>query len=331
MKTGVLLINTGSPDAPTPKAVGKYLKEFLSDPRVIDIPALWRWLLVWLIVPRRSHTSAKAYAKIWTTGSPLIAHSRAVEQKVAALLGSKYIVKIGMRYGQPSIAQALEELQTVKELIVLPLFPQYASAATGSAVEEVYKHLNQLWNIPPVKVLGAFYDNADFITAVSDNLRNAAPYDFVLFSYHGLPERHVKKSETLHCNRQLPCPSIGPQNAFCYRAQCFATTQRIAKTLQLNHYQVAFQSRLGRTPWIKPYTDKVLPELYQQGFRRLAVVCPSFVADCLETLEEVGMRLQTQWLQLGGESLKLVPCVNDHPQWIQGIVSMVLAESCDKA
>jgi ferrochelatase len=298
--------------------VRRYLKEFLNDPRVIDLPAWIRWPLVnLLVIPLRYKKSAAAYQKIWhKQGSPLLFYSLKCKEALAAALGDEYQVELGMRYGQPSIASALEKLKGASSIDVIPLFPQYSSAATGSAVEKFMQLFATQWNIPELRIKKDFYAHAGFISAyaelIKNNIQNKS-IDYILFSYHGLPERHIIKS-TLQAN-----------NDFCYRTQCLSTTDLLVKHLGLpsNQYSTSFQSRLGRTPWIKPYTDLVLPELREKGIKNLAVVCPSFVADCLETVEEIDIRAREQWLALGGSSFTFIPCLNDSPAWVDAIASMV--------
>ena len=333
--TGVLLINLGTPDSPDTGDVRRYLREFLSDPRVIDINPVGRALLLNLVIlPVRPARSGAAYRSIWTPeGSPLLVHSQHLTEKVRAALGPDYAVELGMRYGNPSIPAALHKLLAVQptKLVVLPLFPQYSSAANGSALERVQQVLNQQWNVPPVETVGAFYDDPGFIEAFAQVARHHLPPfrpDFVLFSYHGLPERHVLKSDVSgrHC-LQTPtcCDAIVEANRYCYRAHCFATTRALVNSLGLapDGHSVSFQSRLGRTPWVKPYTDLVLPELARAGKRRLAVLCPAFVADCLETVEEIGIRAREQWRSLGGEELLLVPSLNAEPAWVETVARLV--------
>jgi protoporphyrin/coproporphyrin ferrochelatase len=333
--TGVLLLNLGTPDSPRVSDVRRYLREFLSDPRVIDIPPLARKLLLeTVILPFRPARSAKAYKLVWTgDGSPLLFHSQRLTEGVRRALGPEYVVELGMRYGSPSIPSALAKLVAAQpsRIVVLPLFPQYSSAATGSAVERVYEVLGQSWNVPPATTLGAFYDDPGFISAftmVAKKQLDTFRPDFVLFSYHGLPERHVRKSDASgnHCLKRADCcDAMVPENRYCYRAQCFATTRALAFTLGLgaNNHSVSFQSRLGRTPWLHPYTDLVLPELAAAGRKRLAVMCPAFVADCLETLEEIGIRAKEQWRSLGGEDLLLVPSLNAEPAWVDTVARMI--------
>jgi ferrochelatase len=332
---GVLLLNLGTPDSPSVADVRRYLREFLSDPRVIDIGAVGRWALLNLVIlPFRPAQSARAYQKVWMTeGSPLLVHSRALTEGVRRALGPGYVVELGMRYGAPSIPAALEKLQAVQpgKIVVAPLFPQYSAAATGSAVERVFQVLGGAWNVPAVETLGAFHDDPGFLDAFAAVARrhlDGFRADHVLFSYHGLPERQVKKSDPsgAHCLASAGCcDALVEQNRYCYRAHCYATTRGLASRLELgpDRHSVSFQSRLGRTPWIRPYTDLVLPELARAGKKRLAVMCPAFVADCLETVEEIGIRAREQWRSLGGEELLLVPSLNADPLWVETVVRLV--------
>ena len=315
----------------------RYLREFLSDPRVIDIHPVGRWLLLNLIIlPFRPAKSARAYRAIWgdnETGSPLLFHSRGLAAGVQRALGEDFVVELGMRYGAPSIPSALARLTASNptKLVVVPLFPQYSAAATGSAVERVWEIVGKAWNVPAVETVPPFYDRPDFIeafVAVARRHLEAFRADFVLFSYHGLPERHMRKSDPTgqHCLASASCcDAIGAANRYCYRAHCFATTRALAAGLGLSDsgHSVSFQSRLGRTPWIHPYTDQVLPELARAGVKRLAIMCPAFVADCLETVEEIGIRAKDQWRSLGGEALSLVPSLNAEPAWVEVVARMV--------
>ncbi|MFO0578513.1 MAG: ferrochelatase [Polyangia bacterium] len=349
---GLLLVNLGTPDAPRPREVRRYLREFLSDPRVIDLPAPLRALLLHLIIlPVRPRRSAEAYAKVWTErGSPLLFHSQDLAAAVQARLGPTWRVELAMRYGSPSVPAALQALldpqslgqksrggarPAVDRLVILPLYPQYSSAATGSSLEAIFRVLSSRWVLPSVQVIEPFFDDPGFIQAFAARgrpiLESLRP-DHVLFSFHGLPERHLTKAEDCgsYCLQRADCcAEVGPQNPSCYRAQCFATARRIAHELSLSpsDYTVCFQSRLGRTPWIRPFTDLVLPELRQKGVRRVAVFCPAFVADCLETLEEIGMRARAQFLAEGGEELVLVPSLNATPEWVDAVVGLVRRQS----
>lgn len=308
---GILLLNLGTPDAPTTPAVRRYLRQFLSDPRVIDIHPILRTLLLNLIIlPFRSPRSAEAYRKIWTQeGAPLRIHTEALGREVGKRLGSEYQVEVGMRYGNPSIERALQTLlQRQIDIRILPLFPQYASSSTGSAVEELFQVLRRFWKIPSFQVLPPFFDHPGYIRSFAEVgkpvLERSKP-DHVLFSFHGLPEKHIKKGDP-------------------YKEQCFRTAELIASELKLSgNWSVSFQSRLGRTPWIKPYTDRTIIDLAQKGVKRMAVFCPAFVADCLETLEEIGIRGRELALSHGVEVFELVPSLNAHPRWIETVCEMV--------
>jgi ferrochelatase len=330
-----LLVNLGTPRSPATADVRRYLREFLSDPRVIDIPWLPRFLLVnAVIAPFRAPRSAEAYRKIWSdAGSPLAAHGRALADALAQELGSAYAVALGMRYGEPSLAGALAALAAarVERIAVVPLFPQHADSSFGSAEARVRELAPRCAPGVPIAVLPEFPVDAGFIAAIA---AIAAPRlaafrpDHVLLSYHGLPERQIRKADPTgrHCLASPGCcDALGPENARCYRAQCFATSRALAPALGFapGASSTAFQSRLGRTPWIRPFTDERLPELAAEGVKRLAVLCPSFTADCLETLEEIGMRAAEQWRELGGEALELVPCVNAHPTFVRFLAERV--------
>ncbi len=331
---GLLLINLGTPDAPRPREVRRYLREFLGDPRVIDLPAPARWLLLeGAILPFRPRRSAAQYAKIWTPeGSPLLVHGRALRDRVAERLGHGWAVALGMRYGRPSLREALRRLEErgAREVLALPLFPQYASSSTGSALEALFAEPAAA-RLSRVRAQGPFWDAPGFARAwravAAPALDDFRP-DHVLFSYHGLPERQIRAADRSgdHCLASADCcaPLRGPGH-HCYRAQCYATTDALVGALGLDpaRTSTAFQSRLGATPWIRPYTDLVLPELAARGVRRLAVACPSFVADCLETLEEIGIRAREQWRGLGGEALALVPCPNAEPAWVDAVAELV--------
>lgn len=331
MKKGILLINVGTPDNPDIKSVKRYLREFLSDPRMIDLSAMARWVLVnLLIVPFRSRKSTVAYQKVWTKhGSPLWVNTVKFRNELVKQLGNQYQVAVGMRYGKPNIQKGLSELKDCTSIQVVPLFPQYSSSATGSAIQKTLEILHKQWNMPAIQIMNEFYSHPAFIHSYAEIIKKTLvdkEVDMLLFSYHGLPERHINKSECVAaCDHINACPAISSDNAYCYRAQCYTTADLIAKELNLSPvlYRVCFQSRLGRTPWIKPYTDLLLPDLIKSGVKRIAVACPSFVSDCLETLEEVNIRLREQWLSLGGEEFVFVPCLNDDPQWVQQFAKML--------
>ena len=276
--------------------------------------------------------------------------SEKLRDAVAARLGGSFQVELAMRYGQPSIGRALSALWASRpeQIVVVPLFPQYASAATGSALARVFEVLDTLptggdrsgvtpgpRTRPEIRTVPAFYDDPGWLAAWRDVGRApiaAFAPDHVLFSFHGLPERQIRALDASgrHCFASADCcDAVGGANRACYRAQCFATARGLARSLELagTAWSVSFQSRLGRTPWIRPYTDEVLPALAADGVRRLAVLCPAFVADCLETLEEIDIRLREQWRGLGGEDMLLVPCPNAHPTWVDAVVDLVHRQS----
>jgi protoporphyrin/coproporphyrin ferrochelatase len=334
--TGVLLVNLGTPDAPEAGPVRRYLREFLSDPRVLDMHPAARWALLELVIlPRRPAESAAAYEKIWLEeGSPLLVYGEALAREVAQQLDpERHRVELAMRYGQPSIETGLDRLreQGCDRLVVVPLYPQYAASSTGSSVEEVYRLAGQRWNTPFITVVPPFYDDPRFIGAFASVTRpvleDLEP-DHVLFSFHGLPERHMIKSDEAgdHCLRsETCCDRIVSANRNCYRAQCFATARALASRLELpdDRYTISFQSRLGRAVWIRPYTDQLLVELPKRGIRKLAVVCPAFVADCLETLEEIGIRANADFRAAGGTELRLVPSLNAEPAWVDAVTAFI--------
>ncbi len=344
VKTSVLVLNVGTPDSPSPNKVRTYLKEFLSDPRVIDIPALGRWLLLNLfILPFRPKKSAHAYAKVWTAaGSPLLEYTRAFTEKLRDQLPTTHRVEFAMRYGSPSIPSTLQKLlaDAPDELILLPMYPQYSSAATGSALEKVFSLVGKAWNVPAVQVIGPFFKNPGFLDAIVATgkplIQSMAP-DHILFSYHGLPERQIQKSQNVegHCLKpnDTCCAVLSDQNSYCYRAQCFETTRQLVNRLGLEpgSYTTCFQSRLGRTPWIKPYTDIQIQALAKQGKKRILVFSPSFVADCLETLEEISIRGLASFVEAGGEQLVLVPSLNSSDAWVKTAAQLVLNSSRGKA
>lgn len=334
-RKGLLLVNLGTPEAPETGAVRRYLREFLSDPRVLDIHPVGRWFLLnFIILPFRSPKSAHAYRTIWTEqGSPLMVHSRALAAAVAERLAGQYEVELAMRYGNPSLPDAVARLRArgVADFTVLPLYPQEAPSSSGSSLSRIYEVLSEPWDVPNVRAVPAFHGHPAFLDAFAEVARPViagARADHVLFSFHGVPERHVRRTDAsgTHCLASAGCcDALTDANRHCYRAQCYATARGLAKRLGLGPegWSVSFQSRLGRTPWVRPYTDVVLPELAARGVKRLAVMCPAFVADCLETVEEVAIRGRDQFLASGGESLTLVPSLNAHPAWVEGVVRLV--------
>ena len=321
-------MNLGTPEAPTTKAVRAYLKEFLSDPLVIDAPALIRFLLLRLIIlPFRSSKSAEAYREVWTeAGSPLLVLSQAYVDLLAEQQSEDTVV-LAMRYGQPNIKQGLQALQAAgcDHMVVFALYPQYARATSLSTFRRVAEVAKQLGiPIKQIQAVPEHYDHPAFIracVAAIEEQHAAYQPDVLLMSYHGLPERQLAAPVCCEasCDRQSQaCPLIQASNAQCYRAQCFATSRALAAALQLSEaqYRVGFQSRLGKLPWIGPDSVSVLDDLYAAGHRRLAVMAPSFSVDCLETLEELGMQMQETWLEKEGTTFMLYPCINAHPTWV---------------
>ncbi len=335
MARGLLLINLGTPDSPKAGDVRRYLREFLSDPRVLDINSLGRWLLLNLVIlPRRPAESGRAYEKIWTDrGSPLRFHSQDLTAKVQERLGDEWMVELAMRYQNPSIASVLARFRDagVDDIVVFPLFPQYSSAANGSAIEKVFVEAAKQWSVPNLSFVPPFYDHPTFLhafTRVARQVLVGMDPDRVLFSFHGLPERHVRKAEAnpgTHCLKSDDCcATITHANRNCYRAQCFATARGLAQQLNLpaDSWEVAFQSRLGRDPWIRPYSDERVVEMAKNGTKKLAVLCPAFVADCLETIEEIGIRAKDDFEKNGGQELRLVPSLNAEDVWADAVVEL---------
>lgn len=326
MKRGLLLINLGTPKNTDIPSVRSYLCEFLTDKRVIDIPALFRYVLVYaFILPLRSKRSALAYQSIWTEhGSPLLFHSQNLKLEVQNAVGSDSKVALGMRYGEPSILDALNQLKDCESITVLPLYPQYSSAASGSAITEVFRIINSWDLIPSITIIRDFFQHPAYIKAQTQIIKAHFNEEaHILFSYHGIPERQITKN---NCKSICvgPCSTSKEHIQDCYRAHCYHSSRLLAKELTLSseNYSTAFQSRLGKTPWIKPYTDETLVKLSAKGIKKLIVVCPSFVVDCLETLEEIGIRAKQQWLALGGEELITIPSLNTNPLWVKAIVEI---------
>ncbi|HUQ06509.1 MAG TPA: ferrochelatase [Kofleriaceae bacterium] len=334
--TGLLLINLGTPDEPTPAAVKRYLREFLNDPRVLDMNPVGRTLLLEVVIlPRRPKLSAHAYQQIWDKerGSPLLYHGKDLVAAVAARLGSEWRVELGMRYGSPDIAGALDRLIAAEcaRIVVIPLYPQYASSSTGSSLDHLYTLAAKKNNVPPLAVVPSFFADDGFLAAAAAVARprlDALAPEHVLFSFHGLPEHHMRDGDPTggkHCLASPSCcDAVAGPSRDCYRAQCFATARALAARLALadGAWTVSFQSRLTKVPWIKPYTDEVLPELAKKGVKKIAVLCPAFVADCLETLEEIGIRAAEQWKKDGGETLELIPSLNSEPAWVDAVVKL---------
>jgi len=330
MNKGVLLVNLGSPDSPSVGDVRRYLNEFLMDGRVIDTPWLLRRFIVGMILIGRPRESAHAYGKIWTKeGSPLVVTSRHVLEKLRERVRAP--VELAMRYQKPSIESALRNLRErgVDELFLIPLFPHYAMSSYETAVVRVMKVAR--WLAPKMKVTvqPPYFDAPDYIAALAASAKDhlETGYDHLLFSFHGIPERHLKKSDPTHSHclaRPDCCEAASPVHATCYRAQCFKTAAAFVKQagVPAGKFSISFQSRLGKDPWLKPYTDFELAELPKRGVKKLQVICPAFVSDCLETLEEIGIRGRETFLQAGGEEFAQIPCLNEHPLWIAALEKM---------
>jgi ferrochelatase len=334
IKTGVLLVNLGTPDSPADRDVWNYLTEFLLDRRVIDISRLKREILVrGIIIPFRYKNSAKTYRKIWTEeGSPLYVYSQSMRDRLQERLGDDFEVELAMRYQNPSIEQALLSLQKsgASKLIVLPLFPQYASATTGSVHERVMDIVKGWWTIPEMQFVNSYPTHERMIDGFvkSGEEVEAANHDYILFSFHGVPERHITKSDCHNvCLKKGCCSVMTEKNQFCYRAQCVATATAIADKMNLSsdQWQVTFQSRLGKEPWLSPATGETIQQLAKQGKRRVAVFCPSFVCDCLETIYEIGIEYAEEFHEAGGEELTLVPGLQGREEWIDALEDLVRA------
>jgi protoporphyrin/coproporphyrin ferrochelatase len=333
-KTGVLIVNLGTPDSPSVPDVRKYLRQFLMDERVIDIPFLNRWMLINLIIaPFRAPKSAKVYKELWQPeGSPLKIYGYSVKEKLQKVLGEKYVVELAMRYQSPSIDNALAELrkQCLSEIVVIPFFPQYASASTGSVYKAVMEAVKDWEVLPEIRFVNRFLDHPKFIEGFARLGRKymaERDYDHFVFSYHGLPERQITKGDvTGHfCQFGSCCDTLDHRNQHCYRAQCFETTRLLVKALNIpeGKYTTCFQSRLGKNPWIKPYTDEVIPELTKKGVKSALAFSPAFVADCLETTIEVGEEYKEIFEKAGGQHWQLVESLNDSDIWIEALEDII--------
>ena len=330
---GVLLVNLGSPESPTAKDVKPYLDEFLMDKYVIDVPFLLRALLVrGIILRKRPEKSAAAYAKIWTKeGSPLIVISKKMHEKVQQLVDIP--VALAMRYGTMTIQKGLQELKDkgVTEVMLLPLYPQHAMASTVTILE-LAEDLRKK-HFPEMKftIVPAFYNKPDYIKALANSMKkylDTFEYDHLLFSYHGIPERHIRKTDITksHCKIDGSCcnkPS--PAHEFCYRHQCYETTRQVVELLSIpkEKYSQTFQSRLAGDKWLTPYTDVEVNKMPEKGIKKLAVVTPAFVADCLETLEEIAMEASHQFKENGGEEFLAIPCMNDGDEWCETVANWI--------
>ena len=323
---GALLINLGSPDSPDPGDVKRYLGEFLMDERVIDISKVLRTFLVkGIILNTRPKKSAKAYKKIWwEEGSPLIVLSKRLQKSVQKKISIP--VELAMRYGNPSIEEGIRNLvnQGVNEIILIPLYPQFAMATTETILvlaEEVrsQNHPNLSFTVLP-----PFYNHPDYIRVLSESIQENLKdkeWEHLLFSYHGIPERHIRKSDVTksHCKIDKSCCQTSSKaHKYCYRHQCYETTRQVAEYLELKEgtFSTSFQSRLGLDPWLRPYTDQTVAKFAKKGLKKMAIATPAFVSDCLETLEEIGMEAAEDFEEKGGEKLYVIPCINDRPDWV---------------
>lgn len=330
-RTGVLLINLGSPDAPTVPAVYRYLTEFLNDERVIDLWAIGRLILVnLLIIPLRVFASTKAYKELWTeNGSPLIYFGEKLKQEVQKGFGDDVKVHLAMRYGNPSLDKIIAEMEKehYHKVIVLPLFPQYASASSGSAIEKAMRLIRKWYVIPEVEIISQYFDNPGYIDTVVSRGKehDLKEYDHILFSYHGLPLRQLDKVyEDRQCTNHDCEKEINDENYYCYKATCFATTRLIAQKLGISEedYTVCFQSRLDKK-WLEPFADKVVIQKGKEGAKKLLVFSPAFVSDCLETTVEIGSEYQELFEEEGGEKVQLVESLNLHPKWVETLQQMI--------
>jgi ferrochelatase len=340
IKRAVLLVNLGSPDSPSVPDVRRYLREFLMDGRVLDTPWPVRFSVVnFAILPKRPAESAHAYSKIWTAdGSPLVVISRRVQTLLQQRLSIP--VELAMRYQNPSIDSAVKSLaaQGVAETFLIPLFPHYAMSSFESAVVRVQESVSQLAPGMTLHVQQPYYDDPDYIAALVASARPHLDggYDHLLFSFHGVPERHLRKADPTgrHCLASAGCCDTPSEaHRFCYRAQCLTTMRQVVKQagVPAHKYSFAFQSRLGKDPWLKPYTDFELERFAREGVQKMLVICPAFVSDCLETIEEIGMRGRDSFVQSGGQQLELIPCMNEHPRWIAALESFVTRRWPDSA
>jgi len=332
MSAGILLINLGSPDSPSVGDVRRYLREFLMDGRVIDTPWPLRTAIVYgCILPFRPKESAHAYQSVWTKeGSPLIAICRRVQAQLQERVGIP--VELAMRYQNPSIEDALGKLadQDVEQLLLIPMFPHYAMSSYETAVERVKELLARHAPRMTLTVQPPYYDAPGYISALTASAAGYLNdgYDHLLFSFHGVPERQIKRSDPTgcHCLKSGNCCEVSsPAHATCYRAQCFKTVKAFVSQANIpaTKYSIAFQSRLGRDPWLAPSTEGELQRLASSGVKKLLVICPAFVADCLETIEEIGMRGRDTFLEAGGQRFTQIPCLNEHPLWLAALEKIV--------
>ena len=333
-KRAVLLVNLGSPASTSVGDVRRYLREFLGDERVLDVPAPLRWLLLEGVILRtRPKKSAHAYASVWKPeGSPLVLTSMSVQKKLSETLGKDIPVYLAMRYGKPSIPDVLNQMKAdgIEQVFLMPQYPHYAMSSWETVVVKVYQDAEKLFPTLKIDLLQPFYQDADYIEALYEVSAPyfSKPHDLLLFSYHGIPERHLRKGDPskAHCMEVKDCCShCSPVQSTCYRAQVFATTKALVKRagIDTNKYSVSFQSRLAGEPWLTPFTDKVLEEFPKQGVKKILVMCPAFVSDCLETLEEISVEAKETFIEAGGEEFEQIPCLNDQKPYIDFLAGRV--------
>jgi ferrochelatase len=333
-KRAVLIANLGSPDSTSTEDVRRYLREFLGDPRVLDMPALSRWLLLEGVILRtRPSKTSHAYSKIWTpAGSPLLVISEEVRRKLSQALGPSLPVFSAMRYGKPSIPSAVAALVAggFDDVLLIPQYPHYAMASWETVVVRIREEAALQAPALKISCVQPFYGDPDYIGMLHDVAAPflATPHDHLLFSYHGIPERHLRKADSSHAHCTLVadcCNTCSPAHATCYRAQCMRTTAEFAKRARLEpgKYSISYQSRLAGEPWLQPFTDFEFARLPKAGVKRLLVICPSFLADCLETLEEISMTGQETFLSAGGEHFEKIMCPNDHASFIDFLANRV--------
>lgn len=343
-RTGIVLMNIGTPASLSTDDVREYLRQFLGDQRVVDLPPLLKWFVLNLFILRtRPAESAEAYSSVWDPerGSPLLYHSEDLAVKLQALLGDGFDVKLGMQYCEPNIATVMADYKAagVDRVVVVPMYPQFASSSTGAAVELVYKVAAGVYSTPYLHVVPAFYDHPAYIKSYGSLVRDVigqgcSKFDHLMMSFHGVPEKHCTQTDDteMYCHKvENCCSQVVLANRNCYRAQSFATARRLAADLDIpeGKYSIAFQSRLSAAgpEWIKPYTDLEFARLAKEGVRKLAVVVPSFTVDCLETLEEIGIRGVEEFTEAGGEELTLIPCLNSDDEWAKGLIE-IMKDSC---
>ena len=333
-KRAVLLVNLGSPASTSVGDVRRYLREFLGDERVLDVPAPLRWLLLEGVILRtRPKKSAHAYASVWKPeGSPLVLTSMSVQKKLSETLGKDIPVYLAMRYGKPSIPDVLNQMKAdgIEQVFLMPQYPHYAMSSWETVVVKVYQDAEKLFPTLKIDLLQPYYQDADYIEALYEVSAPyfSKPHDLLLFSYHGIPERHLRKGDPskAHCMEVKDCCShCSPVQSTCYRAQVFATTKALVKRagIATDKYSVSFQSRLAGEPWLTPFTDKVLEEFPKQGVKKILVMCPAFVSDCLETLEEISVEAKETFIEAGGEEFEQIPCLNDQKPYIDFLAGRV--------